>query len=206
MTPSITDMDRLERSLAFERTTIDARAVIARLPRLALAALRHQMTLSDLAVALSEPSGNTAALWHAPAADSTTDGTVETEGIEGTPADLRFDVETRAMLEQAIAVALQERAEHIGTEHLLAAMVGTGPPDVVAWLAARGATAEAVDALLARLGGDPGVERPPGPSETDRRRTAARMPGERRLPRQLATIAVVLTVTVVVFVLCVWGP
>ena len=221
-TPSTTDLDRIERSLAFERTTTDARAVIARLPRLALAARRHRMTLADLAAALSEPSGNTAALWHTPiaeppptaepppAADSTTDDTVAPESIEGTPADLRFDSATKAMLEQAIVVALQERAEHIGTEHLLAGMVGTGPADVVAWLAARGATAEGVDALLARLGGDPGVERLPGlPSKTDRRNrrpTAGRVHGRQRMARQFATVAIVLIVMVVVFVLCVWGP
>ncbi|WP_123827011.1 Clp protease N-terminal domain-containing protein [Micromonospora globispora] len=200
--------------------TTDARAVIARIPRLALAADRREMTLWDLAAALPAPSGNTAAFWHAPtaepppaaeppAADSRTAGTVPPAGGSGAAPGLRFDREVRAVLEQALLVALQERVEHIGTEHLLAALLRTGPPDVVAWLAAHSATAEAVDALLARLRGGPGVERLPAkPSRADRRnwrRATARVRGGQRTPHPLATVAVVLTV-MVVFVLCVWGP
>jgi ATP-dependent Clp protease ATP-binding subunit ClpA len=122
------------------------------------------MTLWDLATALSAPSGNTAALWHAPAAepspaaDSRTADAVPPASVSGAAPGLRFDREVRATLEQALLVALQERAQHIGTEHLLAALVRTGPTDVVAWLAARNVTAEAVDALLAGLRGGPGVE------------------------------------------------
>jgi ATP-dependent Clp protease ATP-binding subunit ClpA len=207
----------------FKRMTTDARAVIARIPRLALAADRRHMTLWDLAAALSAPSGNTAALWPASAAEppaaepaaaeppaaEPAAGTVPPASVSGAAPDLRFDREARAVLEQALRVALQERAEHIGTEHLLAALVRTGPPDVVAWLAARSATAEAVDALLARLRGGLGVERLPAkPSRTDPRiwRVMGRVHGGQRKPHPLATVAVVLTVMVVVFVLCVWGP
>ncbi|WP_200216893.1 Clp protease N-terminal domain-containing protein [Micromonospora coerulea] len=195
--------------------TTDARAVIARIPSLALAADRRQMTLWDLAAALPAPSGNTATLWHAPtaepppAADSRTAGTAPPASVSGAAQGLRFDREARAVLEQALHVALQERAEHIGTEHILAALLRTGPPDVVAWLAARSATAEAVDALLTRLRGGPGVERLPAkPSRADRRnwrRATVRAHGGQRIPHPLATVAVVLTV-MVVFVLCVWGP
>ena len=214
------DLRRVERSLVFERMTTDARAVIARIPRLALAADRRQMTLWDLAAALPAPSGNTATLWHAPtaepppaaeppAADSRTAGTVPPASVSGAAQGLRFDREARAVLEQALLVALQERAEHIGTEHILAALLRTGPPDVVAWLAARSATAEAVDALLARLRGGPGVERLPAkPSRADRRnwrRATARVHGGHPIPHPVATVAVVLTV-MVVFLLCVWGP
>ncbi|MFG2045070.1 hypothetical protein [Dactylosporangium sp. NPDC048998] len=252
----------------FERTTTDTRAVLARIPSLALAAKRRQMTLPDLAAALSTPTGNTAEVWHAPAAEpppteppptaesppaeppstaeppsaeppstaeltesgerggppstaeppsaaepptagSGTSGTVPPASVSGAPPDLRFDRDTRVMLEQARLVALRERAEHIGTEHLLAALVRTGPPDVVTWLADRGATAEAVDALLARLRGGPGVERLPAElSRADRwnwRRAAARVHGDRRIPRLLTTGALLLA-AVVVFVFCVWGP
>jgi ATP-dependent Clp protease ATP-binding subunit ClpA len=198
----------------FERMTTDARAVIARIPRLALAADRRQMTLWDLAAALSAPSGNTAALWHVPsaepppAADSGTAGAVPPASVSGAASGLRFDREARAVLEKALLVALQERSPHIGTEHLLAALVRTGPPDVVAWLATRNASAEAVDALLARLRGGPGVERLPAKlSRADRwiwRRATARVHG-RRIPHPLATVAFVLTV-MVVLVLCAWGP
>jgi ATP-dependent Clp protease ATP-binding subunit ClpA len=205
----------------FERMTTDARAVIARLPRLALAADRRQISLWDLAAALSAPSGNTAALWHAPAAepppaaepqpaaDCRTAGAVPNASVSGAAPGLRFDREARAVLKQALLVALQERAQHIGTEHLLAALVRTGPPDVVAWLAARNATAETVDALLARLRGEPGVERLPAKlSRADRwnwRRATAWVHGGQPIPHPLVTVAVVLIV-IVVFVLCVWGP
>jgi hypothetical protein len=76
--------------------------------------------------------------------------------------------------------------------------------------AARRATAEAVDALLARLRGGPGVERLPAePSRADRRnwrRATARVHNGQRIPHPLTTVAVVLTVMVVLFVLCAWGP
>lgn len=216
------DLRRVDRSLVFERMTTDARAVIARIPRLARTAGRRQMTVWDLAAALSEPSGNTAALWRRPAVEPpsgvepppamdsrTAGGAVPPASASGAAPDLRFDREARAVLEQALVVALQERSQHIGTEHLLAALVRTGPPDVVAWLAARDATAEAVDALLARLRGGPGVERLPAKSSRAERWNwrwaTARVHGRRRIPHPLATVAVVLTV-MVVFVLCVWGP
>ncbi|MGW9198662.1 Clp protease N-terminal domain-containing protein [Micromonospora chersina] len=204
----------------FERMTTDARAVIARIPRLALAADRREMTLRDLAAALPAPSGNTAALWHAPIAEPPpaaepsapecrTAGTVPPASVSGAAPGLRFDREARKVLEQAVLVALQERAEHIGTEHLLAALLRSGPPDVVAWFAARGATAEAVDALLAQLHGGPGVERLSAePSRTDRRRwrrATARVHGGQRIPHPLPTVAVVVTIMVVLAV-CVWGP
>ncbi|MEV6930769.1 hypothetical protein AB0M46_40640 [Dactylosporangium sp. NPDC051485] len=193
--------------------TTDTQAVIARIPRFALAADRRQMTLWDLAEALSAPLGNIAEIWDPPVVDPspatgppTTDsgtvGAAPPASVSGAPPYLRFDRETRAMLEQALRVALRERAEHIGTEHLLAALVRTGPPEVVTWLAARGATAEAVDALLARLHGGPGVERVPAEwSRADRRNRLLAA----AIPRLLVTVVVVLAV-MVMFVLCVWGP
>jgi hypothetical protein len=205
----------------FERMTIDARSVIARIPR--TAADRRRMTLRDLAAALSVPTGNTAGLWHAPAtepsvadsgnvdvvtADVVTSAAAVPTSATGGPS-LRFDGEGRRVLEEALVIALQEWAYHIGTEHLLAAMVRTGPPDVVATLAARGATVEAVDALLVRLHGGLGVERvPAAPSRAGRRtwrRRTAQVHGYQRIPRPLAIVAVVLAAAMV-FVLCVWGP
>jgi hypothetical protein len=96
----------------------------------------------------------------------------------------------------------------VGTEHLLAALVRTGPADVVAWLADRGATAEAVDALLARLDGGPGVERlaaepTPAQQRAWRRMTAKARDGQ-RFP--LVTTLVVIAIAAALFVLCVWGP
>jgi len=200
----------------FARFTTDARAAIGRIPRLTLAANRRQMTPADLAAALAAaPSGNTTGLWHAPdaqhlhAAHPAAVGAGPPASVGGTNPDLRFDPQARAVLEQSLHVALRERAGHIGTEHLLAALVRTGPPDVVAWLAGRGATAEAVDALLVRLHGGPGVERLPAkPSVLDRRFwrwATAREHGRRRMPHPLAAVAVLLTIAAV-FVLCVWGP
>jgi hypothetical protein len=205
----------------FERMTTDARSVIARIPR--VAANRRRMTLRDLAAALSVPTGNTAALWHAPAAEPSvadsgnvdvvtadvgTAAAVPSTGATTAP-NLRFDGEARSVLEEALVIALQEWAYHIGTEHLLAAVVRTGPPDVVAKLAARGATVEAVDALLVRLHGGLGVERlPAAPSRAGRRtwrRRTAQVHGYQRIPRPLAIVAVILAAAVV-FVLCVWGP
>jgi hypothetical protein len=216
--------------------TIDARAVIARVAHLAVNADRRHMTLEDLAGALSVPSGNTAELWPAqpaeppPTAEPTAIEPVEPPAAEPLPSeppatnadikppasvsgppppDLTFDPATRALLKEAFLVARHERAEHIGTEHLLAALVRTGPPDVVARLAARGATVEAVDALLARLGGRPGLEHPPALSRADRqdwRRATARRLVDRQTTRVAATVVVLTAVVVVVFVLCVWGP
>jgi hypothetical protein len=204
----------------FERMTTDARSVIARIPR--VAANRRRMTLRDLAAALSVPTGNTAALWHAPATDpqvadsGNVDVVTADVGTAAAPptsaiaaSNLRFDGEAKRVLEEALYIALQEWAYHIGTEHLLAALVRTGPPDVVATLAARGATVEAVDALLVRLHGGLGVERvPAAPSRAGRRtwrRRTAQVHGYQRIPRPLAIVAMVLAAAVV-FVLCVWGP
>lgn len=203
----------------FEHVTTDARAVIVRVQHLAIAVGRRHMTLWDLAAALSTPSGNSAALWHNPAtetspavqpmgAGSGTAGTGPPVRVSTSGPSLRFDPETRAMLEEALRVALRERAGHIGTEHLLAAMVRTAPPDVVDWLAARGATAEAVDALLTQLRGGPGVERLPAGLARAHRRIWRRATGRangRPVRGLLTTAAVVLTI-VVVFVLCIWGP
>jgi hypothetical protein len=210
--PPPTGSRRGERSVVFERMTTDARSVIADMPQHAWAADRREMTRWDLAAALAVSSGNTADLWPAkaaetPAQDSGIAHTVPPTSKRG--PYLRFDREVRAVLEQALAIALQQRAEHVGTEHLLAALVRTGPADVVAWLGTRGATAEAVDALLARLNGDAGVEQlAASPSRTDRRRwrrATARVHGGWQAPGLLATVAVVLAV-IVVFALCIWGP
>jgi len=184
--------------LVFERMTADVRAVIADMPRHARAANHSEMTLWDLASALAEPVGNTAGLW--PPAESRPAGATPPAGPY-----LRFDREVRAVLAQSLAVAQRQRATHVGTEHLLAALVHTGPSDVVAWLGTRGATTEAVDALLARLGGGLGVERLPDvASRTDQRRWR-QATGGRRTPRPLAVLAAILAV-VLVFAFCVWGP
>ncbi|HEX5994835.1 MAG TPA: hypothetical protein VFY84_06805 [Jiangellales bacterium] len=202
--------------------TTDVRAVIGRIPQLASAADGHRLTVWHLAAALSVPSGNTAVLWRAPTAEpsaepdggdarttgSVTAATAPPASVGGAAPHPRFDPQARAVLEGALLVALQERADHIGTEHLLAALVRTGPADVVAWLAARNATAETVDALLSGLRGGLGVERLPAPmSRADRFiwwRATARVHGGPWRWRLLGAVVVVLTVTLVV--LCVWGP
>jgi hypothetical protein len=84
---------------------------------------------------------------------SRTAGTVPLASVIGAVPGLRFDREARAVLEQALQVALQERAEHIGTSTRRPPR--TGPP-VVAW-PPPAATAEAVDACSAYSA--PGVER-----------------------------------------------
>ncbi|MEU7871809.1 Clp protease N-terminal domain-containing protein [Dactylosporangium sp. NPDC049140] len=142
----------------FERFTAEARQVVALVPHYAVAAGRSEMTPADLAAALAaRPVGNTAGIWTSPRPEPTS-----TRGGRRPPeAPHRFDAAARAVLTQSLYVAMAEAAAHIGTEHLLAALVRSGPPDVVAGLGARGATAGAVDALLARLAGGPGTEGPP---------------------------------------------
>ncbi len=162
------------------------------------AAKRDQLTPRDLAAALVVPLGNVAALWpDAPAAP-----------VRATRAKwVRFGDDLKQVLEESLAVAQRHRAGHIGTEHLLAALVHTGPADVAAWLAERGATAEAVDALLARLDGGPGVEQPPEPTPAVERewpRATSRAGGRAYAPVVTAVLAV--AVVAGLFVLCVWGP
>lgn len=141
----------------FERLTAEARQVVALAPHCAVAAGRSEMTAADLAGALAaRPVGNTAGIWASPPP-----GAAAAQGKPSPELPHRFDEVARAVLTQAAQVAVAEAAGHIGTEHLLAALVRGGPPDVVATLAARGATDEAVAALLARLAGGPGTEGPP---------------------------------------------
>jgi ATP-dependent Clp protease ATP-binding subunit ClpA len=193
----------------FTRMTTDARAVIARVPRL-VCVDEPVMTRWHLAQALATPSGNTAELWNGPAAQPSPVDGPPSPPVNAAARDLRFDRETRQVLEQALRLALGEGAAQIGTEHLLAALVRTGPSDIVAWLAARGASAEAVDALLARLHGGPGVERlAERPSRTDGRRwrrLAAAANGGRPVASLLTTVAILVAVMLVLLVVCAWGP
>src|SRR5262245_44473834 len=103
------------------------------------------MTPADLAAALvARPVGNTAGIWTSPQLAEP----AEPAGAQGgrllAKAPHRFDAVARAVLTQSLHVAVAEAAAHIGTEHLLAALVRSGPSDVVAGLGARGATAETV--------------------------------------------------------------
>jgi ATP-dependent Clp protease ATP-binding subunit ClpA len=167
----------------FERTTIEIRDVLQQLPGLARAGGRARVTLEDTAAAVQDAPGNTAPLWNGPPAEKT----LVPEG-----QDVPFDDASRALLEETAALAQREGAEHIGTEHLLAALVRTGPQDIVARLAERGATAESVGDLLAGLHGGIGIERP------------AQKP-KRSVPRPVA-IALLVLLVAALFVLCVWGP
>jgi ATP-dependent Clp protease ATP-binding subunit ClpA len=75
--------------------------------------------------------------------------------------DVRFDDETRRVLDAAIRAAASAGANQVGTEHILAALVNHGPSGVVEAFAAQGVTPQSVLAYLARTGGGPGVERLP---------------------------------------------
>ncbi|MFI5912417.1 hypothetical protein [Dactylosporangium sp. NPDC051541] len=145
-------------------------------------------TPRDLAQALAtHRGGNTAGLWTTPPPATPTP-----------PAPVQFDADTEAVLARAAAL----HADHVGTEHLLAALVHSTHPDVVTWLAEQGATAEAVDQLLANLNGGLGVESLPGEP------LVSGAPAGKK-PRSLSpawTIAITVVVVIVVFVLCVWGP
>jgi hypothetical protein len=176
----------------------------------------------------ARPPTGTAALWgepdaQAPAGDpdaqppTGTDGTTtDAAALSGEPGgqaptgtdgpDRKFDRGARKVVEQTLQIAVRHRAPHIGTEHLVAALVHHGPPEVVAELAERGATAEAVDDLLARLDGGPGVEHleaEPTPAEERKWR---RFTGQQRKGFPYGTVLVVIAVAVALFVLCVWGP
>ncbi|MGI5243773.1 hypothetical protein [Dactylosporangium sp. CA-139066] len=146
-----------------ERLTIEARTVLRR-------AGGERPSPGALAAALRGAAGNTASVWTGPAGEPPAPGAAAPE-----------------LLEEAMAISVQESAGHVGTEHLLAALVRTGPADVAAWLAERGATPEVVDALLPALHGSLGREH------------------RRRVPLPVTIAAVVLLVAAV-FVLCVWGP
>jgi ATP-dependent Clp protease ATP-binding subunit ClpA len=152
-----------------ERLTTEARAVLQR-------AGGERTTPAALAAALCGAPGNTASLW------TPTPPPSSSEFAAGT--------ESRDLLEEAMAISVQENATHVGTEHLLAALVRTGPDEVVAWLAERGATRESSDAVLAALHGTPGTER---------------RANRRKVPLPV-TIAGTVLLVAIVFVLCVWGP
>ncbi|MEU0554339.1 hypothetical protein [Dactylosporangium sp. NPDC006015] len=183
-----------------ERTTTEARAALQRMALLAASEGRREMTPQDLAAALAGSPGNTVGLWPPAQADA---GASAATGVA-------FDRAAKLVMEQAFHVAAQERAGHVGTEHLLAALVRTGPPEVVAWLDARGATTDAVDALLAGLAGGPGVERLTAePSRADERRwrrATAHARGETRMLPALIVPVLLLTTAIVVFACCLWGP
>ncbi|MEU7870813.1 Clp protease N-terminal domain-containing protein [Dactylosporangium sp. NPDC049140] len=188
----------------FAHFTTDARAVLTQVPGFAHAASRPSMEPIDLAQALhAHRNGNAAEIWTSPwpATD-----------LPASPPQMSFDKPTKVALEQSLHIALAAGAEHIGTEHLLAALVRTGPADVKEWLSERGATPEAVDALLTRLAGGLHQERPAEtPTAKDRRewkRAKARQEGQKPpgLPPAY-TIALVVLGVLVVLALCVWsGP
>nr|BFE61260.1 hypothetical protein GCM10020063_057860 [Dactylosporangium thailandense] len=186
----------------FSRFTTDARAVIARLPSFATADARTTISPMDLAQALhAHRAGNAAAIWTDPwpAAD-----------LPPSPTETPFDPATKAVLEQSLRVALESGAEHIGTEHLLAALVRTS--SAADWLAERGATREAVDELLTRLAGGTHLEKPAEtPSAKDRREwkaARANLTGGKQPGLSPAyTIAIAVVALAVVLALCIWsGP
>ncbi|WP_432993017.1 hypothetical protein [Dactylosporangium sp. CA-233914] len=186
----------------FSHFTAEALQALQLLPGLAEAAGHPRVSPADLAAALAtHRSGNTAALWSGdpPPPPKPATGSVP------------LDKATKAVLERSFRIAAAERAEHIGTEHLLAALVRTAPADTVAWLAERGATAEAVDARLAELAGGPGAEQvATPPSARERRRwkaAAAEARGERAGLPPLYGILLMVAVVLIVLALCVWsGP
>ncbi|WP_433219409.1 Clp protease N-terminal domain-containing protein [Dactylosporangium sp. CS-047395] len=188
----------------FSRITTEARAAIALLPTFAHAAAHPSVTPQDLAAALhSLRAGNTAALWTDPHPGPP-------PASAQSPAD--FDQPLKQVLEQAGRIAMTANAEHIGTEHLLAALLRTDPSSpVVDWLASRGVTSEAVDALLTRLAGGLGSESlAEKPSFMERRKwNAARAYSQGKRSGLSTTMTIVLTVILVVVVLglCIWsGP
>ncbi|WP_433060706.1 Clp protease N-terminal domain-containing protein [Dactylosporangium sp. CS-033363] len=188
----------------FSRITTEARAAIALLPTFAHAAKRTSVTPQDLAAALhSQRAGNTAALWTDPHPGPPPSSSL-------TPSD--FDQPLKQVLEQAGRIAMTANAEHIGTEHLLAALLRTDPSSpVVAWLSERGATSEAMDALLTRLAGGLGSESlAEKPSFMERRKwNAARAHSQGKHSGLSTTMTIALTVILIVIVLalCIWsGP
>jgi hypothetical protein len=181
----------------YERVTTDVRSALIDVPGRAVAAGRDRITVMDLAAALAVPRGNTAALWSTPSAP-----------VDPSAATPRLDRQARTVLSTAGSIALARRAGHVGTEHVLAALVRTGPPDVVAWLADRGATAEAVEALLAELDGRLGAEQLAGEPTPDEQRRWRQLTGDGPTAKlsPAVTAVIVVAVVAVLFVLCVWGP
>jgi hypothetical protein len=169
----------------YERFTIEALDTTPVAVSFALAAGRHETSPADLAAALvSRGAGNATLLW--------TPGPPPPAVTDDSP--VRIGEATKAILAEAHAIARYEGADHVGTEHLAAALVRTGPPDAVALLAERGATAKTVDALLATLGGGIGAEHRP---------ISAARPGSKHRRPFVLTLAVMLLVLGVPLIFCI---
>ncbi|GAA3287828.1 hypothetical protein Dvina_15355 [Dactylosporangium vinaceum] len=153
-----------------DRLTTEARAAVTR---------AAGPTPQALAEALATyRTGNTATIWTTPLPAAPAHP----------PSAPELDADASAVLDRARAL----NPDHVGTEHLLAALVRSDHPDVVAWLAAQGATADAVDRLLADLDGGLGVESPPAKGSFSL--------------SPAWTVAITIAVVIVLFVLCIWGP
>lgn len=179
--------------------TADAWAVIARIPRLAFAADRRQMTVWDLAAALS--GQHCRALARARRRASVCHRATARHRLQDRRRRRAAGERERCCAGPALRPRGTRGAEAGASRRAAGAVpahrhrapprcpAAHGPPDVVAWLAARHATAEAVDALLAWLRGGPGVARLPAKlSRADRwngRWATVRVHGGWRIPHPL---------------------
>jgi hypothetical protein len=133
---------------------------------------RKLVTAVDFTVGLLRyPDGNVAR-WRA---ESGFDADRAVMSLTAVPVDpqpvaegqVRFDDDSRRILTAAITHALRSGADHVGTEHFLAATVGFGPPAVIAAFREQGVTADQVMAYVAAMNNDPGVERLAFPPDRD---------------------------------------
>ncbi|MEU4476751.1 Clp protease N-terminal domain-containing protein [Micromonospora sp. NPDC023966] len=74
-------------------------------------------------------------------------------------SEVRFDNHARRVLAAAIRLAARGGAGHVGTEHLLAALLAHGPTAVISAFEEQGVTAETVARYVTNLNGVAGAER-----------------------------------------------
>ncbi|WP_091307582.1 Clp protease N-terminal domain-containing protein [Micromonospora chersina] len=116
----------------------------------------------DLAVALLGYEHGNVALWRREQGFDAERAiaTLRITAGDSTPSsEVRFGKDTKQVLAAAIRLAAGGGAEHVGTEHLLVALLAHGPTAVVSAFEEQGVTAGAMARYVAGLHGAAGAER-----------------------------------------------
>lgn len=152
------ESEPLDPSQGFSRFGPDARAVIVRAQEIARAATNDEITVAHLTLALTEDTDGLAARAIAAQGVAIYDVARVAEatlpsGSATVPALIPFDAHSRTALEHTFEVAQRRRAQMIGNEHLVLALIdvdnGTGI------LAGLGITSGALEAYLDAQDGAP---------------------------------------------------
>jgi ATP-dependent Clp protease ATP-binding subunit ClpA len=171
---------------AFDYWTNDARELVTRASVTATDAGRL-VSPADLAAGLLTYGQGNVARWRNTVSIDTNGILIalDTAAAAGPPRpSVRFDQATRQVLAAAVCDAGRAGANHVGTEHLLAALLTHGPTGVVELFAEQGITAQDVARYVGLMRGDLGVERLPGKPAWRSRRAWRRLGGP--APRQIS--------------------